>query len=85
MSWNVNHFKREFYYFRHAVWGEAWDSYRLSGQDPSFSKWDRVALLSDILMEIVCDGIQAFHYTLGHALVYGVLAWSCWSLFKLFW
>lgn len=82
MGWNINHFRREYFYWRHAVLGEAADAWRFAMLDDSLSAWDRTVLASDIFMEIVCDSIEAFHYTIGHALVYGGLAWSCYSLFR---
>lgn len=86
--WNLNHFRREVIYYRHCV-GEVRDNLEIVWSLPhdysGASLWDKLVLTSDGLMELVCDFVEAFHYTIGHALVYGGLAWSCWSLFKLFW
>lgn len=80
MSWNVNHFKRELFYFRNCV-GEALDNWRYFTTDPTTSLWDKVVNASDVAMEIVCDFYEAFHYTLGHITVYGAIAWTFYSIF----
>jgi hypothetical protein len=85
--WNLDHFKREVTYYRHCV-GEVRDNLRVVFGVPRpgpLTLRDKVFLVSDALMELVCDFVEAFHYTIGHALVYGGLAWLLWSLSKLFW
>jgi hypothetical protein len=81
--WSLNHFRREVTYYRHCV-GEVKDNLRYIWPDTP-PGWDEVVVLSDAFVELVCDFVEAFHYTIGHALVYGGLAWLLWSLSKLFW